>query len=341
MLLIPARSASDIWSGFPGNPVLDGWSRWDSAWYVDIANHGYDGAPRHRDELNVRFWPLYPLTIRALNALVHNAHLSALIVSNLSFMIALILLFDLTKEKFGKETAVRTVVLLSIYPFSWCFTAAYSESLYLALVMSAFMCGEKRMWLGAGFFSALASTTRLTGFFTVFGLLLLYVEKIGFDYRRIRADILWVLLGLSGFVAYSGYLGFTFGDPFLFSLYKNAPQQASGFTFARFTELFQTGGFQHLTISHIAPMFGVAASLLLAVAWRHIGIAYSAWSLAGIAVGFIAWTGLGRYTATIFPLFIALAVVLKRPFSYWSWCYVSSLLLALFSIMFSHWYWTG
>ncbi len=341
MLLLPARSGPDLWSAFPENPLLNGWSRWDSAWYVDIATHGYMGVPRYRDELNVRHWPLYPLTIRALNPLVKNSHLSALIVSNLSFLIALILLFDFTKAKFDEKTATRTVVLLSVYPFSWCFTAAYSESLYLALVLSAFSCGEKRRWPAAGFFAALASATRVMGFLTVFGLLLLYLEKIAFDYRKIRGDILWILVGVSGFVAYSGYLGFTLGDPLLFSLYRNAPTQAAGYGFDGFMRLFQTAGFQHLAIAHIALVFGVAGALFCLVAWRKIGIAYAAWSLSCIGIGFIGWTGLGRYLAPVFPLFIALAMVIKRPLPYWSWCYVSSLLLALFSIMFSHWYNTG
>ncbi len=341
MLLLPARSGPNLWSAFPENPLLDGWSRWDSAWYVGIAVSGYSGEPGYKDELNVRFWPLYPLTIRALNSLVQNPHLSALIVSNLLFLIALLLLFDFTKARFDEKTATRTVVLLSVYPFSWCFTGAYSESLYLALVLSAFSCGEKRRWPAAGFFAALASATRVMGFLTVFGLLLLYLEKIAFDYRKIRGDILWILVGVSGFVAYSGYLGFTLGDPFLFSMYRNAPTMASVHSFDKFIEQCQTAGFQTLEIAHIATLLGAAALLFCLVVWKRIGVAYAAWSAACIGVGFIGWGGLGRYIAPVFPLFIALATVVKRPIPYWSWCYVSGLLLALFSIMFSHWYMTG
>ena len=212
---------------------------------------------------------------------------------------------------------------------------------FLALVLSAFVCGEKRMWLAAGLFSALASATRVTGFLTVFGLLLLYLEKIGFNYRKIRGDILWILLGLTGFVAYSGYLGYTLGDPLLFSLYRNAPEQASGISLDRFAELFRTAGFQHLSLSHIASVLGAISALFCLVVWRIMGVAYAVWSLAVIGTGFIAWGSVGRYIAPIFPLFIVLAVVVKTPLLYWSSCYLSCLLLALFSIMFSHWYWAG
>jgi hypothetical protein len=341
MVMLPVRSGLGLWSAFPDNPILDGWSRWDSAWYVSIAEEGYSGEPQYLDELNVRFWPLYPLTIRALNFVVRNIHVSALIVSNLSFLIALILLFDLTKSKFDEKTATRTVVLVSVYPFSWCFTAAYSEPLYLALVLSAFSCGEKRKWPAAGFFAALVSATRVMGFLTVFGLLLLYVEKSAFDYRKIRYDILWIFLGLSGFVGYSGYLGFTLGDPLLFSLYRNAPTMASGLTFNIFIEQVRTIGIQTLHLEHIGMLLGIAALLFCLLVWRRIGIAYAAWSATCIGVGFIGWVGLGRYIAPIFPLFMALATVLKKPFNYWSWCYVSSILIALFSVLFSHWYLGG
>ena len=45
MLLIPVHSGPDLWRVLPGNPLLDGWSRWDSGWYVDIAQNGYKGVP--------------------------------------------------------------------------------------------------------------------------------------------------------------------------------------------------------------------------------------------------------------------------------------------------------
>src|SRR5262245_41772623 len=52
----------------PSNPWLDGWVRWDSMWYRDIALRGYFFTPG--EESSVAFFPVYPLLIRALTQIM-------------------------------------------------------------------------------------------------------------------------------------------------------------------------------------------------------------------------------------------------------------------------------
>ena len=46
LLFLPVRQGQDLWSAFPDNRFLDGWSRWDAGWYASIAQNGYSNLPK-------------------------------------------------------------------------------------------------------------------------------------------------------------------------------------------------------------------------------------------------------------------------------------------------------
>ena len=49
-------------------PFVNMWARWDSGWYLDIAEHGYSFVPGKQS--NVAFFPLYPDLIRLFHFVV-------------------------------------------------------------------------------------------------------------------------------------------------------------------------------------------------------------------------------------------------------------------------------
>jgi hypothetical protein len=67
--------------------------RSDGSWYISVARDGYEKKPFDLEkEHNWAFFPLYPLTIRAVASVTGQYRLMAIALSNLFFFLALILL---------------------------------------------------------------------------------------------------------------------------------------------------------------------------------------------------------------------------------------------------------
>ena len=78
----------------------DIWSGQDSPWYLDIAKNGYStqhdtSIPRliAPGQTKYGFFPFYPLLIRVLGNISGNHYASALVISNLSLLIASLFLY--------------------------------------------------------------------------------------------------------------------------------------------------------------------------------------------------------------------------------------------------------
>jgi Gpi18-like mannosyltransferase len=49
-------------------------------------------------------------------------------------------------ERFDQQVALRTIVLLASFPFSFYYGAAYAESIYLLAIVVAFYGIERQAW---------------------------------------------------------------------------------------------------------------------------------------------------------------------------------------------------
>jgi hypothetical protein len=142
------------------HPWIEPWYRWDTGWYIYIAHGGY-----HSDDGSIIFPPLYPLAIH-LTAMVlgDGNHVAAsLIVSNLAVLAALILFYKIVESEFGKDLARRALIFYLIFPSAFFLVAGYSESLFLALLLGAWLAVKQEKFLIAGFLALLASLTRSQG----------------------------------------------------------------------------------------------------------------------------------------------------------------------------------
>jgi hypothetical protein len=211
-----AGSAGGPWRGFPTNLWLDGWTRWDAGWYDHIAAHGYvDQAVAPAGQRNLAFYPAYPLAMRLVSLTGLSPLAAGILVSNLAFLAALLLVHRMARERFGAEAASRCVLLLSVFPFSFYFSAVYSEGLFLFLAVASLFLAERGHWAGASFCALLCGATRVPGLALAPALGLLYLDRIRFDLRKVRPDVLWLGLSLLGPVLFYAYLHFQFGDPWL------------------------------------------------------------------------------------------------------------------------------
>ncbi len=134
------------------------WFQWDTLSYLKIAILGYE-----RDA-TVAFMPLYPILIRFFGMFFDgNYLLSALVVSTICAMIALILLGELFQNYFPGDVAWRAVLMFVCFPTAFFLLAGYTESLFLIFVLAFWLLAWQRKWLLAGLFAGLATLTRLQG----------------------------------------------------------------------------------------------------------------------------------------------------------------------------------
>jgi hypothetical protein len=177
---VPGRSAPAATPGW--HNAVDATERQDAVWYLRLADDGWSA-----DDASAAFFPLYPLTVRAVAWVLPDSWpgdtlLAALLVSNLAFLGALLALFALTTEAFGDRVARRAIVVAAIFPTAFFFLAPYTESLFLFLSILAFRAARHDRWGRVAVWGALAALTRSVGLVLIPALL---VEA--FASRRGRA----------------------------------------------------------------------------------------------------------------------------------------------------------
>ena len=158
MLVVPALS-------FANPRVVQGWqafANWDGVWYQKIATFGYEYVPDGHAH-SVAFFPLFPLLSHSLMLLGLPFPIAGLIVSNLAFMGALLVIYLWTREQFNQTVAAWSVIVLSWCPLSLYGSLAYTEGLFLLLSSLALHAFEKRRYFWASVWGALMTATRITG----------------------------------------------------------------------------------------------------------------------------------------------------------------------------------
>lgn len=185
----------------------------DSFHYLRIADKGY--LPPGLPCCDQAFFPGYPLAIRLLTPVLGGeATLAGLLISHVAAAVAAVLLWRLGVRLTGDaRVAVLAVVLLAVTPYGVFLSAVFTEALFLALSLGAWLAGVERHWWWAGVLAGLATVVRVNGVFLAAGLALMYLLQLspagepGRDggWRRPRLDALALLtpaLAVGGFVAY-------------------------------------------------------------------------------------------------------------------------------------------
>jgi Gpi18-like mannosyltransferase len=195
------------------------WLHWDTINFLAIAMNGYT-VP-----WLTSFFPLYPLLERFLMFVTHDPLIAGLIVSDLSGLGMLSVLYRLVEEDFNAEYAFRAVLYLSVFPTAFFFAAAYSESLFLFLTLLSFYHMRHSHWWLAGLFGFLAVLTRSAGLFLLLPFCYEYLRQHMGDRKtspasilsNVRFDIVSGLCIVAGIAVFAVYCYFLFHDPLAFS----------------------------------------------------------------------------------------------------------------------------
>ena len=185
-------------------PLLRSLTSWDGFYYLGIARDGYQAAPVVGAYTNVAFPPLFPLLVKILSLPFPGAQgIVAVLISNVAFLVALGLLVRLATPYIGRQRATIAAGLLVIYPFASVFAMAYTEGLFLMLMLAAFLAAERGHRTWAGTFLALTVLCRLQGVALALPLWILMLRQDGWRPRPSQA---WLLLGPAAAAAFLAYI---------------------------------------------------------------------------------------------------------------------------------------
>ncbi|MCC6703405.1 MAG: DUF2029 domain-containing protein [Thermomicrobiales bacterium] len=337
-------------SFFPNNPGLDGWVRWDSAHMIELARAGY-GAGNTSPGEGWGFFPLYSMLMRGLVEITflpvteRNLALAGLVIANLSFIALIALLARWSADLFGDQAARMTVLLFCLSPFSYFFNAAYTESLFVLLVIATLMLASSNRWFAAGAVAGLATATRLVGLALIPALLYLaWKRKIS-----LIETVTCIVLSSYGVLAFGVYSAFRTGNPFQY-FEAQANWGDWGDHVGDYIRLFVTqprealgGDPRHLVIMLNVFLLIVALAWLPAV-WRRLDPATAVYTtLIVVMQGAMTWVSLGRYLLPAIGVYLVagrwLAQSNRSPWTRDTVVAVGTIALTTLLILFAHGFW--
>ena len=344
-------------------PAHDVWARWDSAWFLAVAHHGYSVG-----ESAAAFYPLYPLLVGGLGrAFLGHYVLAGVVVSLAGTFAAFLLLERLAARQVGEAAARRAVLYLGLFPMALFLQAVYSEALFLALALSAFLAAERSRFAAAGALAGLALLTRPIGI-----ALLPPLALIAWGSPQPRRALAWLGLVPLMFAVYPLTLWLETGHPFAFvhaegnSVWRRhlSPAGPLGGIWGGLQDAWhgagriaaEIGGADvahreplYVAVHQVEQLLYLVVFLILAwFVWRRLGAVWGLFAAAALAVVLsfpserLALLSLPRFCLVIFPFSVALAALVgARPRLNAALLVASSLLLAWSTVHWAFWEWVS
>jgi hypothetical protein len=275
--------------------------------------------------------------------------IAGILVANLALLTGLIYLVALVRLDFDRTIAARTALYLLIFPTSLFLSAVYADPLFLALAVAAFYHARRGQWWIAGLLAAAGTLTRPQGLLVVVALFYEYLAQRQFRLRAIRADILALGLAPAALAGWGYCLYRLFGHPLVgvhaSAVWGREMMPPWRLIFGNLAVLYHAwGNYQRVHYYAIIDLSFVAVLFVLVVAcWRMVRSSYALFA----SISFLLMTSSGvaasimRYGLTLFPIFIVLALVGRRPAFDRAYTVIAVALLSLFMAMFVQWYWVA
>ena len=283
--------------------LLGIWERFDTLWFLRIAEHGYDRP------MAVIFYPLYPAAIRLVSGLVP-ATAAALLVSTLAAFFSFWGLLRLAAVGLADVGRLRMLLLVCVWPTSFVLFAGYADSLTLALVVWAVILGREARWEAATACGLLAGVARPSG-------VLVFVPLAVMALRSRRARALVVALTPLGLLSYWGWLRWS-GRPSVVEAYRLYQGMTMVPPWRGLEEALRLIVTEHDAL--LAIKLGLVILVAVVSLWPQVRIQIriedKAFVLA-VILQMLMYTGrplLGaaRYTLMVYPAFLVLGASAER-----------------------------
>ncbi len=366
--LTPAdRAALGVWAGSRAGLVLlvawalplagmlaqflDRWQRWDTDFFLQIARHGYGGdpaGPHHRHPSGpsdlMAFFPGFPFAVRAAHLLVPDWRAAALLVSLVAGAVAAVALSRLGELDGPPGTGPRAVLALVLSPFAVFLFAGYSEALFLAFALPAWLLARRCRWPAAALCAAGASWVRITGLFLGVALVVAFVTA-GRPVPWRRAP--WLLVPFVPLAGYAAYLWRRTGDVLAWPHAEaHWSSRRPTWPWDAFVNTVQrvTGDWFYVPAMRVELLAAVTGAALTAwlLAHRRWGEAtYVGLQLAALGTS-AYYVAVGRAALLWWPLWLALgAAGVRRPWVFAGYALAAAPLMARFALMFTAGQWAG
>ncbi|MCW2622018.1 MAG: hypothetical protein JWL64_1620 [Frankiales bacterium] len=322
---------------------LHRWDRWNVALFRKVADHGYDGYPRHYPDRGLEaLFPGMPLVLRAVHVVVPSWTAAGLLISLVAGGVASVFLARLAAlEGVSGPTAVAALVLS---PYAVFLVAGYSEALFLGLAVPGWWCARQGRWVAAAVLVAGASAVDVNGLFLAVGLLV----HCAATERRPRREVLWLLLPFAVVAGYAVYLRALTGD---LLRWQHVQRDYWGRSFALPWDAVRTtwdrahqAAQPEYVWSSYAELAAVLVGVLLVAALLHQAhwgeVTYVGLSV--LAATSSAHLTTGRATLLWFPLWILLARLGEgRPAWRGAYAAVAGPLMLISTLTFTSGKWVG
>jgi len=304
-------------------PFLWAWANFDGEHYLSIAYQGYQ-------PLTYFYFPAYPLTIyfvaQLLGGSFKSLAVSGLLISNVSFFIALIGFWKLIMLDYKKDIARLAILLILVFPASFYFGSIYTESLFLALVVWSFYFARKGKWIVAGLLGAVLTATRVVGLALIPALLVeAYLQKRENKKLNLSPVVMGISFSTLGVIAYMVYLNVVTGDPLEFFHNVGIFGQQRSSSLVLLPQVFYRYFFKvlpNIDYSYFPAIFATYMEIvtaivflgLVAVSFFKLRLSYAFY----LAIGYIiptlsgSFSSLHRYVLILFPAFILSALWLSK-----------------------------
>ena len=154
----------------PGGSLLGLWERWDAPHFFEVARYGY-GPPA--DPARIVIFPLFPALV-ALGSLVTSPLVAGMLISFGATLASAVGLYRLIRLDDNRTTARLGVLAMSVFPTAFSLVAPYSEAIFLAFAIWAFLFARMGRWREAGVCALFAGLARIHGAFILPALVVEY-----------------------------------------------------------------------------------------------------------------------------------------------------------------------
>ena len=339
LLLISLVFLFSVKNGTYPNRLTSVLSAWDAHHYQYLAKFGYSVSG---DEANyIVFFPLYPVIVRLVNYIVPSVVFSSLLVTWIfSICTHFLYLVFLDSIKLDLKTKLLATILFFSSPINAYFFSAYSEALYLFLVLLFFILMERKLYLLASVAGMLVALTRNVGVL----LILPFLIQVFSDSRyRINRHVLKAGIISAGLLVYLIINLVLFKDPFHFKgvmsehWYKGvvSPIVSYRYLLDDFPKHLVVESSVTRTVDHVMLFllpFLLTVYELVNHKHRYLPVGLSVWVIANwlVIASQSFFLSSARYIFTLFPLYLMFATItLKSKF----WLFFAFPLLCVFAYL--------
>lgn len=314
------------------------WSfgNFDGVHYLGIAANGYAA------QFTQVFFPFYPITIKLISVPLsfimsekQSLLISALLISNTSFLLVLLVFYKLVRKSFNENIALWSAIFLTFFPTSFFFGSVYTESLFLLMVLGSFYLADKKLIL-ASVIASISTLTRISGIFLAPTL-------------NLKKKIPYFIVPI-GLVIYMTYLLITFNNPFYFISGQSAfgnerntnsivlPPQV----IFRYSKILLTTHGKDFLIAIFELFSTLAAVIILLLAFKDKKIKRE-WIIFGLFSVLLptltgTFSSMPRYIMVAFPIYIYLALTRSKYIKIMI-VFIFIILLTILTALFTQGYW--